>query len=202
MFISFFRIIWNGNDPSTATDDSGVTPAATYHVKDGDIPINVNSPQTQIDTNGVIEVTTSGYTETELSGETLIGPFQKWMKQYGNSGTDERRAGQWVHIMRFVILCRCLRSVDFIAKSVDIHSGTSNVPMLILSPRFHLISCTVSLEINIFVVPRCGPLRTLEPMNTISISIRITTMRDCQGTLWQQELTVHIISQRIRVLLC
>ena len=97
-----FRLVFSGNNGTIAVDDSVVTPAAAFHVQDGDIPINVNSPQTQIDTNGVIEVTTSGYTETALSGETLIGPFQKWMKQYGDSGTEERVAGQWTHLIRFV----------------------------------------------------------------------------------------------------
>ena len=95
-------MVFSGSDQTIATDTSDVTPDASYHLKDGDVPINVNTPYTQLDENGIIELTTSGYTETALSGETLIGPFQKWMKQYGDSGTSERKAGQWVHLMRFV----------------------------------------------------------------------------------------------------
>merc|ERR1719361_2471927 len=93
-------VIWSGNDDSIATDVSDVTPAAAYHVKDGDIPVNIDTPYTQLDINGVIYVTTSGYTESELAGDTLIGPFQKWMKLYGESGTNNRKAGQWIHLMR------------------------------------------------------------------------------------------------------
>ena len=96
-------MVWSGNDPDTAADDEAVTPDEDYHVLDGDVPVNVDDPYTQIDTNGVIEVSTSGYTESELSGDTLHGPFQKWMKSYGDQGTDERKSGQWVHTMRFVV---------------------------------------------------------------------------------------------------
>ncbi len=95
-------MLFSGCDDSISTDVSDVTPDAAYHVKDGDVPINVANPQTQLDENGVIRVTTSGYTESALSGETLIGPFQKWMKQYGESGTNERKSGQWIHLMRCV----------------------------------------------------------------------------------------------------
>merc|ERR1719361_2840193 len=120
-------VIWSGNDDSIATDVSDVTAAAEYHVKDGDIPVNVNDPHTQLDTNGVIEVTSSGYTETALSGETLIGPFQKWMKQYGGSGTTERKSGQWVHMLRNF---ECSDTNSYVTVSYDfiycLESTTSN----------------------------------------------------------------------------
>merc|ERR1712130_986328 len=110
-------VLWSGCDVTTATDDSDVTPGEDYHVKDGDVPINVDDPQTQIDTNGVIEVTTSGYTESALSGKTMIGPFQSGMKLTGDWGTDDWESGQWIHLMR---IFECLDSDSYVTVSYDL----------------------------------------------------------------------------------
>ena len=93
LYFVIFRLVFNGNNDSSSNTVIGQQ--AAYHLKDGDIPINVDSPQTQLDTNGVLYSTTSGFTETELSGQTVIGPFQRGMKKSDASA-------MWVHLLRYV----------------------------------------------------------------------------------------------------